>query len=528
MSGTDVLTYEELCARLKEMDALVASIRDEEVDAIVGKNKVVLLDSACKFEEALRASREKFRAIYDALSIAIALFDTDGKALNVNKSCLALFGARDIMDILDFDLMSLKRIPEEYFNNIFSGKTVNYQRRLDFAEAASRGLKNCKTTGVLHLDVCISPMLRSDEHTVSGYLMKLSDITTHKLSEMKVAFQGKLLESVGEAVVATDTGDRIIYWGRGAEKMFGSAEQEMLGRQVGDLFYKEGVFEDMVVLEDKAVFAEYSKIRADGSELWLGTTLSLIKNSEGNVEGVVGILRDITRRKQAEDALKHRENQLETLYRRLLLTQEEERKRLSRELHDSIGQKIISIQLEIEWLKSRDPDASDKEVYVNMTRQTIDAVEELQRICKGLRPLVIDKVGFNAAIKSLLDEFEANSDIQITSRILQIDETHITPDTAINIYRILQEAMSNIVRHSKTKKAFVSLQVEGAEIALDVSDEGCGLGNMASKKLSFGLLGMRERANMSGGQFVIDSAPGKGTRVKVTIPVEAAMRMTET
>lgn len=265
--------------------------------------------------------------------------------------------------------------------------------------------------------------------------------------------------------------------------------------------------------------------RKDGACFWSELGMAAASDIDG-VFSCRAVLSDVTERMNAQASLAEKE--LRFLSRKVILGLEEERKRLSRELHDSIGQKIVSIQLEIEWLKSRDADRADKDFYDNMNKITVDAVEELQRICRGLRPLVIDKVGFNAAIKSLLQEFESNCDMLICARIEPIDDTRVNPDTGMNIYRILQEALLNIVRHSKTRKAFVNLREEGAELALEVLDEGCGLEDMESKKLSFGLLGMRERANMSGGRFEMDSEPGKGTRIKVLIPVGTPMRRQET
>lgn len=519
MSGTDILSYEQLRDRLREMDALLASIRDEEVDAIVGKKNVVLLNSTRKIEEALRESRERFRAIYDASLIAIALFDPDGKMIHVNKSCLDLFGVKDVGDIINYRIFSQENMTKEIFDDILSGKSVNYQTKIDFQEASARGLMNSGNNGVLHIDVFVSPMLRQDGQTLSGFLMKISDITSQIKAEKHVAFQARLLESVDEAVVATDMADRITYWGRGAEKMLGESKQQMLGRPVGDLFFNKAFFDDMTVQEETAS-AEYEKLQADGSLLWISASLSLIKSADGNVEGVVGILRDITARKEAEETLRDREKQLETLYRKLILVQEEERLRVSREIHDSLGQNIISMQLEVEWLKNREPVAANKDVYNNLIALTVKVSDELQRICLGLRPLIMDKIGFSAAIKALVEEMEKNHDMAIKAMIMPIDESRLSSEVTINLYRILQESLVNIVRHANTKTASVSLCEEGDEIVLDVKDEGCGIvEDKLSRRRHFGILGMIERANMSGGKFKIVTTPGKGTRIRVSVPI---------
>jgi len=123
----------------------------------------------------------------------------------------------------------------------------------------------------------------------------------------------------------------------------------------------------------------------------------------------------------------------------------------------------------------------------------------------------MDKIGFNASVESLLSEFETKCDFGDKCPDNAGDETRISPDTAINLYRIIQESLSNVVQHSNSKTAFVSMRAEGSDLVIEVMDEGCGLlVNEPSGKLNFGILGMRERANMIGGHFEIISSPEKG------------------
>ena len=176
-------------------------------------------------------------------------------------------------------------------------------------------------------------------------------------------------------------------------------------------------------------------------------------------------------------------------------------------------------------MKNRESRDADKDKYNNMLGLTVSASDELHRICVGLRPLILDRIGLTAAIRSLLEEFEKNSAMVIDARIRPVDETRINSGATINLYRILQEALTNAVKHSKTEKAFVSLREEGAELVLDVKDQGCGLPEDESARIyNFGILGMRERANMAGGRFEINSTPGKGTHIRVSVPAGKTVR----
>lgn len=264
---------------------------------------------------------------------------------------------------------------------------------------------------------------------------------------------------------------------------------------------------------------EMKMLRKTGAPFWARIEATAAQDDDGAFI-CRAVLSDITERKRAQANLA--ETELRYLSRRVILAQEEERKRLSRELHDSIGQKIISMQLEITWLKKQEPREANKDIYRNIIKMTTEASEELQQICLGLRPLVMDRISFTAAVKELLEEFESNSDLIIDVRILPVDESRYSPETTMNMYRIIQESVSNIVRHSHTKTAFVSLREEDSELVLEVSDEGSGFEeDESSRKCSFGILGMRERANMCGGVFEIKTMPGKGTHIRVSVPAAA-------
>jgi PAS domain S-box-containing protein len=308
------------------------------------------------------------------------------------------------------------------------------------------------------------------------------------------------------------------------------AAANLLGMARSDLVMKP--FSSFVVREDRDTYSvrfkqlletkepqsyELRILCKDGSHFWaqIATTAALHPDGTPLFRTV---LSDITECKNERANLV--EEELRYLSRKVILAQEEERKRLSHELHDSLGQKIIAMQLEIQWLKNCECENADKkDVYENMVRMTMDASDELQRICLGLRPIILDRIGFNAAIKALLEEFETSSDIVISAKITPVDETHIGSDTTISLYRILQEALSNVVRHAKAKKAFVTFREEGSELVLEVKDEGCGLAGDASlRKHGFGILGMAKRANMCGGRFEINSPPGKGTHIRVSVP----------
>ncbi len=226
--------------------------------------------------------------------------------------------------------------------------------------------------------------------------------------------------------------------------------------------------------------------------------------------------------KRSEEALHQREVLLSLLSQKVIGVLEQERERLSRELHDSIGQQIVAMRLEIRWLQEQLAASADPALFANLQNLTLAASEELKNICMDLRPAVLDKFGFTAAIAELSREFSAASGISVTSRIAAIDNSFIPPAIAINIYRIVQECFNNIANHSKAENVVIALTCDDDTMTLDVRDDGQGLppGDLYAVRC-FGILGMKERAKIIGGSFLIESPQDGGTHVRVTFPISA-------
>lgn len=209
-------------------------------------------------------------------------------------------------------------------------------------------------------------------------------------------------------------------------------------------------------------------------------------------------------------------NQQSRLSRKVLLAQEEERARLSRELHDELGQLLTATRLEMGWLEKRIPGAEDESsVFMNTVGLIEQATEELRRICRGLRPPLLDDLGFEPAVKLLVEEFQERTGIEIALDVRLYEEgSCVSPEVALCVYRILQESLTNISRHARASKATVSLQVTPKDLTLRVSDDGIGFdAARLSEVHGCGLEGMRERAHLVGGTVEIHSARTQGTHV---------------
>lgn len=218
---------------------------------------------------------------------------------------------------------------------------------------------------------------------------------------------------------------------------------------------------------------------------------------------------DVTDRVMAQE-------RIAALSRQVLSSQEEERARLSRELHDELGQQLSALLLMTQSvLEQHEPDRGRIQTIANRLE---DISTELRRICKGLRPVVIDALGLNLALENMIQEFRFNYPIDIQSEIEVISKHDIGPEASIGIYRIAQEALNNAARYSKTRSIKIELRIEDEGIVLEIIDHGVGFEPGASRGRGIGIIGMQERAALFGGKIDVDSRPGSGTRVRLSVP----------
>jgi len=223
-------------------------------------------------------------------------------------------------------------------------------------------------------------------------------------------------------------------------------------------------------------------------------------------------------------------NQQARLSRKVLLAQEEERSRLSRDLHDELGQLLTATRLEMGWLEKRIAGTEEESsVFKNTVALVEQATEELRRICRGLRPPLLDDLGFEPAIRQLAEDFRQRTGLDAGADIsLEDDEEVVSPETALAVYRVLQESLTNISRHAEATKARISLKSTPSGMTLEVSDNGKGfdVGKVGEAQGS-GLQGMRERAHLVGGTVEIRSSRGQGTKVVLRVNRAGSVKESE-
>ncbi len=240
------------------------------------------------------------------------------------------------------------------------------------------------------------------------------------------------------------------------------------------------------------------------------------------------LTRENLERRQAEETVKESEKQLRYLSSQLMLAQENERKRIARELHDGLGQSLSAIKFSVEnFLRQAGQggirqEARSLETIIPMIQES---VREIHRIQTNLRPSILDDLGILAAISSLCREFQSTYPAIEIEKQVAIEEREVPDSLKVTIYRILQEALNNVVKHSCADHVYLSLRKTDCQIELSIRDNGCGFlleETLSLKKArqGLGLVSMKERTETSGGLFDVDSDKGKGTVISARWPVE--------
>jgi signal transduction histidine kinase len=254
---------------------------------------------------------------------------------------------------------------------------------------------------------------------------------------------------------------------------------------------------------------------------------TVYKNDAGEVQGVLAAARDITERKRAEQALRESEMQLRYLSSQLLVAQENERRRVARELHDGLGQSLTAVKFKVESFieemrQSRmKAKAKPLEAIIPMIQE---GVREIRRIQQDLRPSMLDDLGILATLSWLCRTYEATYSTIHVEKQVEIEEHEVPDSLKLVIYRISQEALNNISKHSHADLVHLSFRTTEKVIELAVQDNGQGFDYQETLSVEgpgrgLGLASMRERAEHSGGSFSVESTKGKGTVIRVSWPI---------
>jgi PAS domain S-box-containing protein len=341
-----------------------------------------------------------------------------------------------------------------------------------------------------------------------------------------------ILDSAMDAIITVDEGQHIVLFNAAAEAVFGCPRDQALGAPLdwfiparfrashGDLVRRFG--ESGETSRRMGHARVVMGLRRSGEEFPIEASIS--QATEGGQRFYTVILRDVTERMRAQEALKKSQDEIQALALAANAAREQEKSRIARELHDELGQALTALKMDITWLRENGGRESPARLEkIESMQRLIDAtVASARRISADLRPMMLDDLGLVADCEWLVQNFTQRTGIACELVVgggdLDLSDPHAT-----TIFRTLQETLTNVAKHAHAKQVEVALEREGSEIVLTVSDNGRGFSAGSAKPGSFGHLGLRERAYHLGGSLAIDSEPGKGTRIEMRIPEPKAL-----
>jgi PAS domain S-box-containing protein len=327
-----------------------------------------------------------------------------------------------------------------------------------------------------------------------------------------------MLDMANDAIFVRTASDKISYWNKGAERLYGWTREEILGRDPHDLL--RTVFpEPMEDIKAKESWAgELRHNKRDGSQIIVASHWTTLRDSSGKPTGWLEINTDVTSRKRAEDATR-------SLSARILNLQDEERRRIARELHDSLGQYLAALKMNLDGLAFS---GGDEGKIAAECAQIVDkCLVETRTISHLLHPPLLDELGLASAARWYVDEFSRRSGISVNFEVSPELE-RLNPEIELALFRAIQEGLTNVHRHSGASSVEIRLERAEDRIVLEIRDNGKGIpaeqlarfseGNTES---GVGLAGMRERLRELDGRLKLGS-DATGTRLTVTTPVVPA------
>jgi len=494
---------------------------------VIGAGIIIASREVLRAEQRSEATEAQLASIVEWSEDAIIGLSLEGEIRTWNRGAERLFGhsQREALGRHIALIIPEERRAEEddVLARIRGGETVSHFETV----------RRAKDGRLIDISLTVSPV-RDAAGRIVGASKVARDISERRRTEQALdeaqARLGAIVDSAMDAVVTVDESQRVVLFNRAAEQVFGVRRDEALGASLERFLparfraahhaHIEHFGRTGVTSRRMGDVTTLWALRADGTEFPIEASISQAVE-EGRRFFTV-ILRDITVRKHAEEALKRSEQELRELSARVLEAREEEKTRIARELHDELGQLLTALKMDLAWLRERLPsDLQDKAAEMSgMLDQTVGAT---RRISADLRPLMLDDLGLADAAGWLVQDFARRSGIQVEVRLPEAEALQqVSKSAATAVYRAVQESLTNIARHAGAKRAWVMLAVEDGTIHVEVEDDGRGIGSQdLAKSRSLGLKGMRERFAYLGGALEIGAAPRGGTRLRLRVPLQA-------
>ena len=482
-------------------------------------------------EQMLRESEERFRAIYEHGRMGIAVGDLEGRLLFANPVFEKILGyeqgeliGRSFREFtFDGDLCQ----EDLYVREMLEGKRDHYEIEKRYRR---------KDGAVIWVVLSATVVRGSDRKPAFGLAM-IQEITERKRSEEELSraqaylAEAERLSHIGTWAVNVIT-QEIVFWSDEHYRIFGFDPElgipplsAVLDRWHPDDAATLAVFYDAVAQKRDYQF-EFRLILPDGTTRNIVSIGHPVTNEAGELVEFMGVAMDVTEQRLVDRELQSSASQLRALASQVERVREEEDTRIARELHDELGSSLTSLKWDLEDLEnSLDATSANLDIaalrnrIARMAKSAETNIRAVKRISSELRPSILDDLGICEALEWQAQEFQARTGIRTACEIA-VESTPLNRDQMTAVFRIAQEAFTNILRHAKATRVHMAIRQSCAEFELRITDDGQGVTHaQIANPLSLGILGMRERAHLAGGRIEIQSTGGQGTTVAVHIPI---------
>jgi len=456
--------------------------------------------------------------------IGIRIITVDGQTVYANKAFL---------DIYDFDSLeeftstpAIQRYTHESYIQHNQRKEIrkNGEELLDYEVSIIR-----KNKEIRHIKVSRKEILwNSTKH----YQIINIDITEQRNAENELRKLSKAVEQSPVAICITNTNGVIEYVNPKVIQLTGFSVEELINENTrifssGEKTEQEYAKLWQTINSGNIWKGEFHNRKKNGELYWESATISPVFDTAGQITHFLAIKEDITNRKLSELALSKSEELLRNFASHLQSVREEEKIALAREIHDDLGQNLVALKIEAGLLKN-------KTVKINNTEHSEEIIEKFdrmigligetiktaRRIMNGLRPELLEIKGFVGAATTYLQEFEERYQINCEF-VTDKPDIELNSQQSLTLFRILQESLSNIAKHSKATIVTVLLNTESNKLVMEVIDNGTGFDiHNNGRQDSYGMIGMKERVVLLEGKLNVESEIGKGTNIRVSIPWE--------
>jgi PAS domain S-box-containing protein len=456
---------------------------------------------------------------------AIFMLDREGRvtAWNVGAQSLKGYTAPEILG--------------QHFSRFYPAEVVQSgepQRLLDLAiregHAEDEGWRVRKDGSTFWASVSIV-VVRDEDGKLVGFGNVTHDLTERRRAEMALRRSEDRFRLMAEAVqdyaiFMLDPGGNVSTWNKGAERIKGYKAADIIGRHFSCFYPEKDIrsgkpaWELEVAIEQGRFEDEGWRRRKDGSMFWANVIITPVRDETDKLIGFAKVTRDVTERMQKEKALRD-------LTSHLLQTQDEERRRIGRDLHDTLGQSVTAMKISLDSLAyGLGPDNSEmRDKVTQCVRLAEECVKEVRTISYLLYPPMLEEMGLKSAIPWYLEGFTGRSGIQVTFEASS-DFGRLPRDTELALFRVLQESLTNVHRHSGSQTAHVQLSTKDGMSVLEIQDDGKGISRYILEEsvgcsqpvIGVGLRGMKERLAQLGGRLEISSSEN-GTTVTAMVPV---------